>query len=75
LAADFAGLALATGTACASGSREPSAALVAMGLDRELVESAVRFSIGQTTTQADIDEAVSRLGELLREFARRTKKA
>ena len=74
LAADVAGLALATGTACASGSSEPAPALVAMDLDPRLVQSAVRLSFGRTTTRDDIDEAISRMSQLLLEFVHRTKK-
>jgi len=65
MAADFAGVCLATGTACASGSSEPAPALVAMGLEAEVVRSAVRLSVGRTTTDDDIDQAVERLTPLL----------
>ena len=65
MAADLAGVCLATGTACASGSSEPSPALVSMGLEPAVVRSAVRLSVGRTTTEADIDEAVARLTPLL----------
>jgi len=66
MAADLAGVCLATGTACASGSSEPAPALVAMGLPEPLVRGAVRFSVGRTTTAADADLAVDRLAPLLR---------
>lgn len=66
MAADLAGVCLATGTACASGSSEPAPALVAMGLPPEMVRSAVRLSVGRTTTETDIDQAVERLAPLLR---------
>ena len=65
MAADLAGVCLATGTACASGSSEPAPALVAMGLDPAAVRGAVRLSLGRTTTAAAIDEAVARLVPLL----------
>jgi len=65
MAADLAGVCLATGTACASGSSEPAPALVAMGLAPEVVRGAVRLSLGRTTTEADIDQAVERLAPLL----------
>ena len=61
MAADLAGVCLATGTACASGSSEPAPALVAMGLEPAVVKTAVRLSVGRTTTEADIDQAVERL--------------
>jgi cysteine desulfurase len=65
MAADLAGVCLATGTACASGSSEPAPALVAMGLAPELVRGAVRLSVGRTTTETDIDQAVERLTPLV----------
>jgi cysteine desulfurase len=69
MAADLEGVCVATGTACASGSSEPSPALVAMGLGDALVEGAVRFSFGRETTEADTDEAVARLGRVLARMA------
>jgi cysteine desulfurase len=66
MAADLAGVCLATGTACASGSSEPAPALLAMGLPDEIVRGAVRFSLGRTTTAAEADLAVARLAPLLR---------
>lgn len=65
LAADLAGVGLATGTACASGASEPAPALLAMGLAPEIVRGAVRFSFGRDTTVADVDEAVARIAPLL----------
>jgi cysteine desulfurase len=61
MALDLAGVACSTGSACASGSSEPSPALVAMGLPDAQISSSVRFSLGATTTAADIDEAARRI--------------
>lgn len=69
MAADLAGVCLATGTACASGSSEPAPAVVAMGLPPEVVRGAIRLSIGRTTSIADIDLAIARLAPLLRRRA------
>ena len=66
MAADLAGVCLATGTACASGSSEPAPALVAMGLEAEVVRGAVRLSVGRTTTETDVDQAAERLAPLRR---------
>jgi cysteine desulfurase len=66
MAADLAGVCLATGTACTSGSSEPAPALVAMGLEPEAIRGAVRLSVGRTTTAADVEEAIARLTPLLR---------
>lgn len=65
VAADLAGVAIATGTACSSGSSEPAPALVAMGLPPDVVRGAVRFSVGGTTTAEEVDRAVERLAPLL----------
>lgn len=66
MAADLAGVCLATGTACASGSSEPAPALMAMGLPSEVVRGAVRCSFGRTTTTEDVDRAIDRVAGLLR---------
>ncbi len=61
VALDMAGVACSVGSACSSGSSELSPTLRAMGLPNEIVASSLRFSLGPTTTQAEIDEALSRI--------------
>lgn len=61
MALDLAGIACSLGAACSSGSAEPSPTLLAMGLPRATVDSSLRFSLGATTTPAEIDEAVRRI--------------
>jgi cysteine desulfurase len=61
MALDQAGVACSTGSACASGSSEPSPALVAMGLESAVISSALRFSFGATTTAEEMTEAVRRI--------------
>lgn len=53
-------VAASTGSACSSGSIEPSEVLLAMGLSREAAHECVRFSLGRFTTEEDIDIAVDR---------------
>jgi cysteine desulfurase len=65
MALDLDGVACSTGSACASGSSEPSPVLIAMGLSDELVSSSVRFSFGATTTESEIDDAVSIVARVL----------
>jgi len=50
-------LAASTGSACHSGTTEPSPFLTAMGLDRDRALGAVRLSLGRWTTTADVDRA------------------
>ena len=55
LSMDMAGIEASTGSACASGSLEPSHVLVAMGLGPELAHGSIRFSLGWQTDDEDID--------------------
>ena len=61
MALDLAGVACSTGSACASGSTEPSPTLVAMGLPKEVIEGAIRLSLGAFTTAAEVAEAARRI--------------
>ncbi len=61
MALDLAGVACSSGSACASGSSEPSPTLLAMGLPEEQISSSLRLSLGATTTRAEIDEAARRI--------------
>ena len=65
IAADLDGLAVATGTACASGSQEPSPALVAMNLPKPVIQSAIRLSFGRTTHASDLKTASGRIYRIL----------
>jgi cysteine desulfurase len=63
IALDLKGIAVSTGSACASGSLEPSHVLQALGLTREQVRGSLRFSLGAYTTRDELDYAVSILSE------------
>ncbi len=58
VALDLAGVCCSLGSACASGSLEPSPILVAMNLPKERYSSALRLSVGATNTEAEIDQAI-----------------
>ncbi len=61
LALDMAGIACSTGSACASGSSEPSPVLLAMGVDEGVIRGSIRFGLGAATSAADVDEATRRI--------------
>ena len=54
-------VAVATGSACASATTEPSRVLLALGLDRETAATAIRISLGRFTTEKDIGTAIATL--------------
>ena len=60
VAANLDPVAVSAGSACSSGSPEPSEALLAMGLTRTAASESVRFSLGRFTIAEDIEAAVER---------------
>ncbi|MDM8006358.1 MAG: aminotransferase class V-fold PLP-dependent enzyme [Phycisphaerae bacterium] len=52
------GVCASSGSACSSGSLEPSHVLTAMGIDRRVVHGAIRFSLSRFTTEAEIDRVL-----------------
>ncbi len=60
VAANMDSVAVSTGSACSSGSIEPSEVLLAMGCTRTVAFESVRFSLGRFTTPGDIEVAVER---------------
>ena len=61
VALDAAGVACSIGAACGSGAAIVSPTLRSMGLPEPIVRSSLRFSLGWTTTEAEVDEAVQRI--------------
>ncbi|WP_428382238.1 cysteine desulfurase family protein [Nevskia ramosa] len=64
MALDRKGIAVSSGSACASGTGEPSHVLIGMGWPRDIAFSAIRVSLGITTTEAEIERFLAVLGEL-----------
>ena len=60
---DARGIACSTGSACTAGVAEPSHVLLAMGADEERARGSLRFSLGHTTTQADVDALGAAIGD------------
>jgi cysteine desulfurase len=70
IALDLRGIACSAGSACQSGSIDPSHVLEAIGVSRELANAAIRFSLGALTTEAAVDRAADVYATLV-EKARR----
>ncbi len=58
LALDLAEIAASSGSACTTGSLEPSHVLTAMGIDSDLAHSSLRLTLGQSNTEAQIDRVL-----------------
>jgi cysteine desulfurase len=65
IALDLEGIAVSTGSACSSGTLEPSHVLRAIGLSSARVQSAIRFSLGPATTEAEIERVLDILPTLV----------
>ena len=65
---DMEGICVSTGSACTSGSMEPSHVLAALGLPPRLAQGTVRFSLGRNTTEAEIDEVVAKLPKVIQQM-------
>jgi cysteine desulfurase len=62
---DLHGVAVTSGSACTSGSLQPSHVLLAMGRDEQTARATIRFSLGRGTSEDDIDYAVDALKEVV----------
>ncbi len=65
---DLAGIAVSTGSACASGRLEPSHVLLAMGIKEEITHSSIRFTLGKFTTEAEIKKVIKVLPPIIKKF-------
>jgi cysteine desulfurase len=62
---DANGIACSTGSACTAGVAEPSHVLLAMGADDSRARGSLRFSLGHTSTQDDVDALAAVIGEVV----------
>ena len=70
LALDMSGIACSTGSACASGSSQPSHVLEAMLLDPSIIRGGIRFSLSAETLDQEIDQVVESLTDIVGRLAR-----
>lgn len=62
---DLAGIAVSSGSACSSGSLDPSHVLLAIGLPHEIAHGSIRFTLGRSTTLEDVDYVVDNLKSII----------
>lgn len=62
---DLAGIAVSSGSACSSGSLEPSHVLLATGVNEGLAHGSIRFSFGKENTMEEVDFTVDKLKEIV----------
>ena len=65
---DFKGICASTGSACASGSVDPSHVLLAIGLPHEIAHGSLRITIGEENSKEDIDYLVESLVEIVKKL-------
>src|SRR5262245_18252420 len=75
IALDLEGIAVSTGSACSSGTLEPSHVLRAMGLPAHRTQNSLRFSLGMFSTDAEVDRVIEMLPRLVEKLRGLTRKA
>lgn len=62
---DIKGVAASTGSACASGSLDPSHVMLAIGLSHEIAHGSIRFSFSEENTEAEVDETIEVMEDVI----------
>jgi cysteine desulfurase len=75
IALDLEGIAVSTGSACSSGTLEPSHVLRAMGLSSHRTQNSLRFSLGLFSTEEEVDQVIAVLPGLVEKLRNLTRKA
>jgi len=65
---DLKGIAVSTGSACASGSLKASHVLLAMGIKKEIAHNSIRFTLGKNNTEEEIKKAVKELAVIIQKL-------
>ena len=73
IALDLEGVAVSTGSACSSGTLEPSHVLKAMGFPPHRTQNSIRFSLGAGTTESDVDRVIAVLPGIVEKLRTLTK--
>jgi len=68
LSLDMKGIAVSTGSACASGSLEPSHVLLSMGIPHEIAHGSIRLTLGAGNTEEDVDYFLETMGPIVEKF-------
>ena len=68
IALDLEGIAVSTGSACASGSLKASHVLLAMGIKKEIAHNSIRFSLGKNNTEAEIEKVIKILPPIIKKL-------
>jgi cysteine desulfurase len=74
IALDLEGVAVSTGSACSSGTLEPSHVLIAMGFPSHRTQNSLRFSLGSSSTDAEVDRVVALLPTLVEKLRSLTRR-
>lgn len=68
------GIYVSSGSACSSHKKAPSYVLTAIGLDRDWIDGSIRFSLSEFTTEAEIDYAIEKTADAVKNIRRIMKK-